>query len=453
MTDPLAVFTAAAEFGGRYRVLYGGAGGAKSHFVAQDQLHRCVQDGRERVLVLRKVKADLRGSCYAMMADLVAAYGWTNVEVLDLLIRFDNGARILFAGLDEPMRLKSITGITRIWVEEANELEDTDLAHVDLRIRGIRPDMVGQITLTFNPDKGSIALFDYLGVTTTDLPTRSWKVYEDDQVFVQHTTWLDNPHAGADYVQVFRRIGGAMQAVYEHGQLGTTDAPDQLIQYLDVKAAFGRKLEDAWTDGRQRMGVDVARFGADETAITIGEGFALDYIELQHGQNTARTGQRIITLAAERSIPAELITVDAVGLGGGSADVAREGGLDALVDFIGGANMAEAVEVPEGVVGLLDLRFNNLRSQAWFFYAEQMQAGLVAFGPDLDDDHKRKLQEDLLAPKYRYNRDKEIEVEPKIGRSKAWGIRSRLGRSPDIGDAEVMRLFGEHASLPLQVFL
>jgi hypothetical protein len=88
--------------------------------------------------------------------------------------------------------------------------------------------------------------------------------------------------------------------------------------------------------------------------------------------------------------------------------------------------------------------FNMLRSQMWWYLREQMQAGTVAVC--VGDEAKRKLQEDLLAPRYRFGQEKRREVEPKTGRNKNWGIKQRLGRSPDYGDMLAMGIFAEHAA-------
>ena len=38
-------------------------------------------------------------------------------------MRFANGSKIVFKGMDKPAKLKSINNISLIWVEECNELK------------------------------------------------------------------------------------------------------------------------------------------------------------------------------------------------------------------------------------------------------------------------------------------------------------------------------------------
>ena len=66
----------------------------------------------------------------------------------EFTINFINDSQIIFKGLDDSEKIKSITGITRIWIEEASELSEEDFKQLNLRLRGA--DNL-QMILTFNP--------------------------------------------------------------------------------------------------------------------------------------------------------------------------------------------------------------------------------------------------------------------------------------------------------------
>jgi hypothetical protein len=68
-------------------------------------------------------------------------------------------------------------------------------------------------------------------------------------------------------------------------------------------------------------------------------------------------------------------------------------------------------------------RFANKRSECWWAVRDALQGGALSL---VDDD---LLAGDLTAPKFWYDRIGRILLEPKDG------IRTRLGRSPDSGDA------------------
>lgn len=452
--DRNRVYRPAAETTARYRIIYGGAGSGKSVAVAQDYVAR-LSAQKLRLVVFRKVANTIYNSTFTQFKDILSAMGVIDsvqVNETRMSFRFPNGSEILHAGLDDVKKIKSLAKPTHIWIEEATELDfptsdtqEPDLAQVDLRLRGVDPALVPSLTLTFNPTQAALPIVAYFGIPTADLPSRAHKTYTIDggaQVYVQHTTYLDNPWVGDDYVAVFRRMGGVMQAVYERGELVAVDAPDQLIRYEWVKAAFERDPSEAHHDGRQRMACDVARFGDDETVITGGTGYALEWVETVQGQDTTTTGRRVASLGRQYGVAAEMVAVDTVGLGSGAADTAASDGY-AVTEFVAGASPVKNPDILPA-----SLTFNNLRSQAWWHYRTLLEEGHVSFSADLPADVKRKLQEDLLAPRYRTAQEKRIEVEPKEG-TKAWGIKARLGRSPDYGDAEVMRAFVVYAQKPV----
>lgn len=431
-----ATYRPATKTRARYRIIYGGAGSGKSVFVAQDELTRASDHG-ERILVLRKVAKTCRKSTFEVLTKVLSelgAYKYAKIRRQEMDIEFPSGGCIWHAGLDDREKLKSITGITRIWVEEATELDEEDIAQVDLRLRGVPHP---QITFTFNPTQEARRIFEYVGFPTADLPSRSH--VETDDVYVQHTTYEDNPWVGEKYVTVFARLGGVMQAVYERGELVNIDSPDQVIPYAYVKRAFEMDPKEAVHDARQRLAIDVARFGDDETVFQHFIGWALMETRAFKGQDIARTSQMAQTFIHEKAIPADLVGVDVVGLGSGVADNLRAAGLD-VVDIISGASPVQRIDDWTDT-----LTFNNLRSQMWFYARDMMEAGKVAISVE-DEGARRKLQEDLLAPRYRIGQDKRIEVEPKDGRSKNWGIKQRLGRSTDYGDPFIYGLFVEHVN-------
>lgn len=135
----------------RFRVLYGGTGAGKSVTVAQDEVLRCI-GGYEKILWIRKVASTIKDSVYSSVKNRITefectAYCTFTQKPFD--ITFTNtGSQILFRGLDDPEKMKSIEGITRIVIEEASELDYEDFKELNRRVRGV-PNI--QITIIFNP--------------------------------------------------------------------------------------------------------------------------------------------------------------------------------------------------------------------------------------------------------------------------------------------------------------
>lgn len=137
----------------RFLVLKGGGGSGKSIFAGRKILERATTQAGHRFLVCRKVAKTLRESCFKQLVDQTLEYypeSGYKVNKSDMLISFANGSEIIFAGLDDVEKLKSIFNITGIWIEEASEVSQDDFDQLDIRLRGKE---VGyqQIILSFNP--------------------------------------------------------------------------------------------------------------------------------------------------------------------------------------------------------------------------------------------------------------------------------------------------------------
>lgn len=134
----------------RFVVNYGGAGSGKSFSQTQHEIIRCLQKP-EKLLVIRKVASTLKDSVISLFTSILNSWGlqdYYTENKATQFIKFANGSEILFKGMDDPEKIKSIAGITRIWIEEASELSQADFSQLNLRLRGKEG---LQITLTFNP--------------------------------------------------------------------------------------------------------------------------------------------------------------------------------------------------------------------------------------------------------------------------------------------------------------
>lgn len=138
----------------RYLILFGGAGSGKSVFAVQKLLLRLTTEKGHRILAIRKVATTLSQSVYKLIQEQIQAFGIANEFSINktekVFTHLPTGNEVICAGLDDPEKLKSITGITCAWVEEATELDQEDFDQLDLRIRG-NTATYKQIILTFNP--------------------------------------------------------------------------------------------------------------------------------------------------------------------------------------------------------------------------------------------------------------------------------------------------------------
>lgn len=209
----------------RYEVLYGGAGSGKSHFVAQKKVYQHLSEPGHKTLVVRKVAHTLRNSVFALLQGVIADWQVNKlftVNKSDMEINCANGNKFIFAGLDDVEKLKSIHGITDIWIEEASEITQEDFQQLDLRLRGAAK-VVKQITLTFNP----VSIAHWLKAYFFDQPPKSCSTLK--------TTYKDNKFIGDEYEAVLLALRDkdpyfySVYALGEWGVIGKTIFPAQIV--------------------------------------------------------------------------------------------------------------------------------------------------------------------------------------------------------------------------------
>ena len=140
----------------RTQIVFGGGSSGKSHFLGQRTVLDTLQ-GRN-YLILRNVARTLRGSVWNEVTKAITTMGlgdWFLVGKSDMTITaLNNGAQIMFAGLDDVEKIKSITPangvLTDIWVEEATEIDKDDYKQLEKSLRGLSKHKK-RITLSFNP--------------------------------------------------------------------------------------------------------------------------------------------------------------------------------------------------------------------------------------------------------------------------------------------------------------
>ena len=118
-----------------------------------------------------------------------------------------NNSQLLFFGLDNIEKLKSIQGISSIWVEEASETEQKDILELNRRLRG-ETTSYKQIILTFNP----ISHLHWLKAHFFDNPDTKASIYK--------TTYLDNAFIDEEYKKEIEDIKNYDEQQYRIYALG-----------------------------------------------------------------------------------------------------------------------------------------------------------------------------------------------------------------------------------------
>lgn len=177
-------------------------------------------------------------------------------------------------------------------------------------------------------------------------------------------------------------------------------------------------------------GLDVARFGDDETALAPRRGKRLYDITTVNGFDTVAVVGMVMADVRSRRRTSEVptIKIDAGGgYGGGVADLLRaQHGKEVHVVEV---NSAEASDTPD--------EFTNVRTQLHFAVADWLKGD-----GELPDD--TKLEAELLAPTYSFDARARRKVEGKDE------IKKRLKRSPDRADAVALSILKRGGKVLLQ---
>lgn len=181
----------------RTQIYYGGSSSGKSFFLAQ----RCVIDvinGRN-YLVTRNVGKTIRNSVYNQIVKTIQAMGLAHefkISGSDFAITCKrNGRQILFSGLDDVEKLKSVTPavgiLTDIWIEEATEIQYESYKQLTKRLRGRDEGfekLSKRIIFSFNPVMKTHWIYkEFFGMWDD-----SKNLYESDDLLILKTTYKNN---------------------------------------------------------------------------------------------------------------------------------------------------------------------------------------------------------------------------------------------------------------------
>lgn len=149
------------RFKGRYRACKGSRASKKSKTMALWTIYSIMKYPQANMLVVRKTFRTLKDSCYTELKWAIKRLGveqWWDCKESPLEMTYKpTGQKIYFRGLDDPLKVTSITVDTGVlcwmWIEEAYEItKESDFDTLDESIRGEVPEgLFKQITLTFNP--------------------------------------------------------------------------------------------------------------------------------------------------------------------------------------------------------------------------------------------------------------------------------------------------------------
>ena len=259
------------KFKGRYRIVKGSRASKKSKTSALWYIANLSKEKYKEanLLVIRKTFRTLKDSCFTELKWAINRLGlqnqWVAKESPLEIVNVETGQKIFFRGLDDPLKVTSITVdvgvLCWLWIEEAYEImQESDFDTIDESIRGEVPEgLFKQITLTFNPWNEHHWI-----------KKRFFDVPPDPDILAITTNYLCNEWLDEADKKVFERMKKQNPRRYRVAGLGDWGIVDGLVYENWHEQMFSLKqIQEQHPDLKSGFGLDYG-FTNDPSAAFIG---------------------------------------------------------------------------------------------------------------------------------------------------------------------------------------
>ena len=236
------IFWDAFEAKNFIKIYWGGAGSGKSVTAFMEMVYNMVVHGCN-YLVVRQTANSHRTSTYALTKKIISDFSLNHIfKENKTEMTFEctlNGSKVVFRGLEDVERLKSISysggsGILeRIIFEEASEGKFESFAQLMVRLRGLSKNYF-QIVLLLNP------------VSSTNWIKTTFFDKDEFDVYKHHSTFRDNPFIDDNYrktLEGFKSVDLNFYNIYCLGRWGVTEGKI-FNNYENKKFPFDREKID-----------------------------------------------------------------------------------------------------------------------------------------------------------------------------------------------------------------
>lgn len=243
-------------------LLIGGYGSGKSYHIAFKIILKLLEEKR-KALVIREVYDTIHESCYDLICEILDDMGLLTTDPKEfkrrqnrvlalkspLRFKFKNGSQIIFKGMDKPEKVKSINGVSIVWLEECSEIKYEGYKELLGRIR--TPNVSMHFILSCNPIGRDNWVYRHFFVRLDDegqedVMVDEAKFYEKKCIiyngtYYHHSTPDDNPWLPWQYMKRLDDLKNYDYPLYmvarwgRFGATGTRVLPQFLIAKDKVK--------------------------------------------------------------------------------------------------------------------------------------------------------------------------------------------------------------------------
>lgn len=406
-------------------VLYGGSAGAgKSWLGCLWITTLCLQYKGIRCLIGRTVLTQLKMTTLNTLFETLQSMGLKSGEHYTYngqsnVITFQNGSEIILKDLQyQPSdpNFDSLGGLelTAVFVDEAAQISQLAYNILKSRIRFKLNEykLIPKILMTCNPGQVWLKKVFYLPYIQDSLP--------ENMKFVPALP-LDNPFLPSSYIDMLKTLPNAQRKRLLEGDWNYMDESDNIFDFDSISNSVFRNVPRG--EDKKYISVDVARFGTDRSVAIVWSGLVVLEVLVYTKLSTVELSNEIKELIQKYGVHPNNVIVDSDGVGGGVSDMLKG------TNFVNNSRP------------LHEQNFSNLKSQCYVKLSELFKEGKISLNI-LDPNVIDELTQELLAVKLKdVDKDNKVQVQSKDEMKKV------LGKSPDLSDALMMRMYYEIKNL------
>jgi len=391
----------------RIKIASGGRGAGAKSWSAASLLVQKAHLTPMRICCFREVQKSLAESAYQLIKDTVTRLRKPGWRLTKEYIDSPCGSHFIFRGLVDMRaadQMKSLEGYDIFWLEEASSISKESLTVLLPTLR--KPGSELWATLNRVAEKDPI-IAEYWDSDRTDVLRIALEQGKIDN------PWF--PDVLQDELEAAYR-NSPDDAMHIWGGQPRAQGDNSVLSRVAIREAMDRK--DVKETEPDEMGVDVARFGSDNTEMYRRRGAKVVAHKSFAKKDTVFVANAAWEMAGQnRNV---VIKVDDTGVGGGVTDNLRNMGANVVPVNFGGSPSDKS-------------KYTTVADEMWF--------GFPIGEISIPDDPK--LMEELAGRRYDYDKIGKRKVEPKSE------FRKRYGRSPDKADALLLAFYHPNVSMLL----
>lgn len=433
----------------RYKALYGGRASSKSHDAAGFSIY-LTRIMKLKIMCARQFQNRIDESVYTLIKNKIeeGGFGREYHFTKNSIIHKETGSEYLFYGIARNLNeIKSTEGVDILWLEEAQYLTEDQWNIIEPTIRKEN----SEVWLIWNPDE----LMDFI--------YQRFVVNPPPNCISRQINWTENEFLSDTMLAIINNAYAEDKKSAEHiyGGIPKTGGDKSVINLEFILAAIDahKKIPDWPTDGKRRIGFDVADDGEDKNATVLARGNIIWDVAEWEGleDQLLKSSTRVFNLAEENNAE---VTYDTIGVGAhvGSkfAEINNEGDRAFKLSY-DGFNAGGKVPDPDKIYQKLPHlnitygeHFSNAKAVAWYDVAEMFRKTyevvvdgakhpvdeLISINREtIPERLLNQLCQELAAPRKDIDGFGKAKVESKKDMREKRGVKS-----PNIADAVIMAI-------------